>query len=171
MGRLLIERIRDLEGVRIHDLYETYPDLYINRENEQALLLEADLIVFQYPMYWHSTPAILKEWQDVVLERGWAYGTGGTHLHGKDFLVVTTTGGPAIAFAEASHNRFSMSDLLRPLEATVMLCGMNFLRPITIHGTHAIGIEEAEAHAARYRALLSDYIRRGAVAFDGGTES
>ena len=47
-------------------------------EREQELLLEHDVIVFQHPFYWYSTPAILKEWQDLVLEHGWAYGDGGT---------------------------------------------------------------------------------------------
>ena len=63
-----------MEGVRLHDLYEAYPDFLIDVEAEQALLLEHDVIVFQHPVYWYSSPAILKEWQDLVLEHGFAYG-------------------------------------------------------------------------------------------------
>lgn len=58
----------------VQDLYEVYPTLNISAKREQKLLLEHDAIVFQHPFYWYSTPAILKEWQDIVLEHGWAYG-------------------------------------------------------------------------------------------------
>lgn len=70
----------------------------IDVERKQNLLLEHDRIVFQFPFFWYSTPAILKEWQDKVLEYGWAYGADGKKLHGKECLVVTSTGGPAGAY-------------------------------------------------------------------------
>jgi glutathione-regulated potassium-efflux system ancillary protein KefG len=38
-------------------------------------------------LYWYSTPAILKEWQDLVLEHVFAYGHEGTKLHGKIFFL------------------------------------------------------------------------------------
>ena len=37
-----------------------------------------DVVIFQFPLFWYSTPPILKQWQDIVLEYGWAYGEGGT---------------------------------------------------------------------------------------------
>lgn len=165
VGRVLAGRLQGLDGVRVHDLYETYPDLFINRSREQALLLEADLIVFQHPMYWYSTPAILKEWQDVVLERGWAYGDGGTKLRGKDFMIATTTGGPASSYATAGLNQFSMEELLRPLEATARLCGMNYRPPFLVQGTRSMAEGDADRHADRYRALLADYVRLGSSLF------
>jgi hypothetical protein len=73
-------RIRE-EAVDISDLYEEYPDFYINVKREQQLLIEHDIIVFQHPFYWYSSPAILKQWEDLVLEFGFAYGPGGTKLH------------------------------------------------------------------------------------------
>jgi len=59
VNRVLIEGLHDLEGVTLHDLYEAYPDFGIDVAREQGLLLEHDLIVFQHPMFWYSTPAIL----------------------------------------------------------------------------------------------------------------
>src|SRR5262249_12225989 len=91
--RLLAEA-REVTGVTIHDLYEAYPTLSIDVRREQRLLLDHDVIVFQHPFYWYSTPAILKEWQDLVLEHGWAYGHGGTQLRGKITLNAITTGRP-----------------------------------------------------------------------------
>ena len=76
VNRHLVEVARAVPGVKVHDLYEVYPAFNINAKREQQLLLEHDVIVFQHPFYWYSTPAILKEWQDIVLEHGWAYGAG-----------------------------------------------------------------------------------------------
>src|SRR6516225_10847445 len=88
VNRRLIESVRGLDNVTINDLYEEYPTFDINVGREQELLLAHDVIVFQHPMYWYSSPAILKEWEDLVLEYGFAYGTGGTKLQGKLFLLI-----------------------------------------------------------------------------------
>jgi len=70
----LLSAVEDLEHVTVHDLYETYPNFLINVDREQKLLLEHDRIVIQHPSFWYSTPSIVKEWFDLVLEYGWAYG-------------------------------------------------------------------------------------------------
>ena len=92
--------IRDLDGVTIHDLYEDYPTLAIDVKREQQLLAAHDVIVFQHPFYWYSVPAILKEWQDLVLEHGWAYGARRHHLRGKITFNAITTGGPETRLPE-----------------------------------------------------------------------
>ena len=62
------------------------------------MLLAHDIIVFQHPFYWYSSPAIIKEWQDLVLENGWAYGTGGNNLQGKYLMNAVSTGGNRDAY-------------------------------------------------------------------------
>src|SRR6188508_1129168 len=94
VNRRLADAIRGLEGVTFRDLYELYPNFSIDVQAEQEQLLAHDVIVFQHPFYWYSCPAIVKEWQDLVLEHGWAYGVGGTQLRGKIWLNAITTGGP-----------------------------------------------------------------------------
>jgi glutathione-regulated potassium-efflux system ancillary protein KefG len=119
--------------VTIHDLYEAYPTLDIDAKREQRLLEDHDVIVFQHPFYWYSSPAILKEWQDLVLEHGWAYGHGGTHLRGKITLNAITTGGPETAYHRNGYNRFTIRELLAPWDQTAHLCGMRFLAPFAVH--------------------------------------
>src|SRR5687767_2412995 len=70
VNRRLVDALRDVENVTVHDLYEAYPTMAINVAREQALLLDNDVIIFQHPFYWYSVPSILKEWQDLVLEHG-----------------------------------------------------------------------------------------------------
>ncbi|MCA1061835.1 NAD(P)H-dependent oxidoreductase [Rossellomorea sp. AcN35-11] len=149
MNRAWAERLEKEESVTVHDLYKEYPTMNIDVGREQNLLVEHDRIVFQFPLFWYGTPAILKEWQDKVLEHGWAYGSKGTKLHGKDFLVVTSTGGPAGAYRAGGFNHYSMSELLKPLQATANLTGMTFLPAYVEHGVRVLNEDEVIASAER----------------------
>jgi glutathione-regulated potassium-efflux system ancillary protein KefG len=133
VNRRLLAMAREVSGVTIHDLYEAYPTLDIDAKREQRLLDDHDVIVFQHPFYWYSSPAILKEWQDLVLEHGWAYGHGGTHLRGKITLNAITTGGPETAYHRGGYNRFTIRELLAPWDQTAHLCGMRYLAPFAVH--------------------------------------
>ena len=133
VNRRLIEAIGHLENVTIRDLYELYPTLSIDVAEEQRLLESHDVIVFHHPFYWYSGPALLKEWQDLVLEHGWAYGEGGTKLEGKITFNVLSTGGPQSAYRAEGYNRFTIRELLRPWDQTAHLCGMRFLAPFAVH--------------------------------------
>jgi len=155
-NRHLLDAACGVEGVRIHDLYEEYPDFNIDIKREQGLLLEHDLIVFQHPFYWYSCPALLKEWLDLVLEHGFAYGHGGEALNGKYLLTATTTGGRAPAYARDGINYYSMREFLVPFERTAILCGMCYLPPFVVHGTRAIEGEDSLAqHAQNYADILT----------------
>jgi glutathione-regulated potassium-efflux system ancillary protein KefG len=134
INRQLIASVQGLNNVTINDLYEEYPTFDINVQREQELLLAHDIIVFQHPFYWYSSPAILKEWEDLVLEYGFAYGTGGTKLHGKLFLTAITTGAPQEAYRRLGFNFFTIRELLAPFEQSAKFCGMRYLPPFVVHG-------------------------------------
>lgn len=154
VNRRLVEAIQEVEGVTVNDLYEAYPDLNIDIAREQELLSNHDVVVFQYPFFWYSTPAILKEWQDLVLEHGWAYGHEGHALDGKNLLNAITTGGHESEYCETGANRFSMKQLLAPIEQTARLCGMDYLPPFVIHGTFRLTDLEIDDRAVDYRRLI-----------------
>jgi glutathione-regulated potassium-efflux system ancillary protein KefG len=156
INRHLASAARGVEGVTFHDLYEAYPDFQLDVDREQRLLLEHDVVVFQHPFYWYSCPALLKEWQDLVLEYGFAYGPGGTRLQGKSLLSAITTGGAEQAYTHGGHNRFTIAELLAPFEQTAHLCGMKWLSPFVVHGTIRLTSEERIAeHAGDYAVLLA----------------
>lgn len=150
----LVAAARAVEGVTFHDLYERYYDFQIDVEHEQRLLAAHDLIVFQHPLYWYSSPALLKEWQDLVLEYGFAYGEGGTALHGKRVLSVLSAGGAEEAYGPEGYNFFTLRQLLTPFEQTARLCGMEYLPPFVVHGSHALPPEELSRQAADYGRTL-----------------
>ncbi|MFT5172890.1 MAG: glutathione-regulated potassium-efflux system ancillary protein KefG [Gammaproteobacteria bacterium] len=155
VNTLLSQTAATLEGITFVDLYADYPRFKVNIDIEQQRLLAHDVIVLQFPVYWYSTPSLLKEWQDLVLEYGFAYGPGGDKLAGKLCLLAVTAGGPPQAYCEDGSNQFRLRTLLSPLEQTAKLCQMHFLPPFALFSSldaHANG--RGEAHAKGYRELL-----------------
>jgi glutathione-regulated potassium-efflux system ancillary protein KefG len=153
----LIAAVRNLENVTINDLYEEYPDFSINVQREQELLLKHDVIIFHHPFYWYSCPALVKQWEDLVLEYGFAYGTHGTKLAGKWVLTAITTGGSPETYCRKGANYYSIRELLAPLEQTARFCGMVYLPPLVISGTLTIRHEnEISKHAELYRRVIEN---------------
>jgi glutathione-regulated potassium-efflux system ancillary protein KefG len=141
VNRPLLDASKLVDGVTIVDLYAEYPCHDINIDREQSRLVEHDAIVFMFPMYWYSTPAILKEWQDLVLEYGFAYGQDGTALQGKKLLCAITAGAAESTYQAEGHNHYSIAELLRPLQQTANLCGIEYLPPYLLFGSRT-AIEE-----------------------------
>lgn len=138
----------------MRDLYELYPDFNINTAAEQEALLAHDVVVFHHPLYWYSAPPLMKQWIDLVLAFGWAYGPGGTALRGKTAFHVLTTGGPEAAYQPDGFHGSTLAEFLRPLERTMTLCGMTWLPPFAVHGTHRKTDSELEAAGSQYARLL-----------------
>ncbi|EJE8557269.1 NAD(P)H-dependent oxidoreductase [Vibrio vulnificus] len=144
-----------VDGVTCVDLYAEYPQFDINIDKEQARLLEHDVIVFQFPLYWYSTPALLKEWQDLVLEYGFAYGTDGTALKDKLMLCVVSAGGKEEAYKAEGYNHFTIRQLLAPIEQMAALTSMHYLPPFAIFGARtALEENRIDQHVERYVTLL-----------------
>lgn len=155
VNKILIDGLEKIESVTFRDLYQFYPEIDIDVPEEQELLVRHDVIVFHHPFFWYSTPPILKEWQDLVLEHDWAYGSKGNALKGKLFFNLITTGGRAEAYTAQGYNNFTIRQLLAPIEQTVKLCKMIFLPPYIVHGTHSITREKIEQHKENYFELLA----------------
>ena len=152
----LLNSIRGLEGVTLHDLYEVYPDLDIDVDREQALLQQHDIILFQHPFYWYSAPAIIKQWQDLVLEHGWAYGHTGTALKGKRTGNVVTAGGSRESYTPEGHHGHTIHEFLLPFRQTAYLCNMIYLPPFVIHGTHRLENKDLPFCCQTYRDVLEN---------------
>jgi len=151
----LLDAAQRVDGVTVHDLYELYPDFHIDVEREQGLLLNHEIVIFQHPLFWYSTPSILKEWQDLVLEHGWAYGSEGAALAGRRLVSVISTGGSEEAYQEGGYNRFTIRQLMAPIEQTAHLCSMAYGPAFVVHGTHLMKLETIERHAKEYGRFLA----------------
>jgi glutathione-regulated potassium-efflux system ancillary protein KefG len=144
------------DTVTVHDLYERYPDFAVDVAEEQARLLAHDVVVWHHPLYWYSAPPLAKQWIDLVLSFGWAYGPGGTALAGRTLFHAVTTGGGSAAYQTDGVHGWTLAEFLRPLQRTATLCGMRWLPPFAVHGTHRLSDEDLDGAGRRYGRLLSD---------------
>jgi glutathione-regulated potassium-efflux system ancillary protein KefG len=155
---ILVKSMPDNPFITFNDLYEKYPDFNIDIEHEKKLLSEHQIIIWQHPFYWYSSPPLLKQWIDLVLEFGWAYGPGGVALQGKIIFNAITAGGQRSAYSREGHNRFTLPELLAPFNQTAVLCKMSYLPPFAVHGTHRILPDEKSRLSDQYRILLEKLI-------------
>lgn len=139
---------------KLHDIYQLYPDFNIDIQAEQQLLLDADIIVWQHPVYWYSIPPLLKQWIDMVLTFGWAYGKNGNALEGKYLLQCMSSGGKHEAYQTGGRNNRTLRDYMAPHEQTARLCHLTYLPPFVVHGTHALSNNEMNNHATNWVRIL-----------------
>ena len=163
-NRIILEEIQARgENISVRHLHSLYPDYKIDVDAEQKALVEADIIVFQYPFYWYTVPGLLKAWMDEVFTFNFAYGPEGDKLKGKDFILSFTIGGGEESYHPLGFNHFPIEQFLYPFKQTAFLAGLNFQSPVYTHRMVYIPeiyntLEEVEArsmdHADRLLAQL-----------------
>lgn len=153
--KTLVSQIPD--GVTVHDLYQEYPDFNIDIEREKNLLLRHDIIIWEHPIYWYSCPALLKQWIDMVLEAGWAYGLNGNALMGKAVMQVISTGGARAAYQPDGYHHCTLGQFLSPFNRTTTLCNMTYLPPFVVQGTHRISMDELFLIGEKFQDLLKHF--------------
>jgi glutathione-regulated potassium-efflux system ancillary protein KefG len=161
VNKALAAALSGIEGLTWNDLYQRYPDFDVDVAAEQELLLGHEVVAVVHPLYWYSCPPLLKQWIDLVLEHGWAYGREGKRLEGKAWLQIVSTGGPAESYGAEGAHRHVLDEFLSPFEQTARLCSMEWLPPRSIHGTHRMSDSRLAAEVAGCVELLSDLARRG----------
>ena len=121
---------------------------------EQEKLLWADTIVFQFPLWWYSMPAILKGWVDRVFTFRFAYGVGehtdtkygerygeGT-LAGRKALLSVTIGGQESHYSARGVNG-PIEDLLFPIHHGILYYpGIEAVPPFVVYGADRMTVED-----------------------------
>jgi glutathione-regulated potassium-efflux system ancillary protein KefG len=154
VNKVLMRNVRHFQNITFRDLYEEYPEFTIDIAREKELLLDHDIIAWHHPLYWYSCPPLLKQWIDVVLEAGWAYGPGGIALKGKSLIQIITAGGPLTAYKNDGYNRFTIREFLIPFEQTAVLCHLEYIPPFVIHGTHRLAGEDIHQNSKLFNRAL-----------------
>jgi glutathione-regulated potassium-efflux system ancillary protein KefG len=151
----LVQNIPKSENITFHDLYEEYPNFDIDIKREQMLLSQHDIIIWQHPFYWYNCPALMKQWIDMVLIYGWAYGKNGDALKDKLIFQVITTGGEKESYSKTGYNGNSIPNLLIPFNQTSKMCKMIYLPPFVVHGTYKMTKIYYQKSGLEYNHLLN----------------
>jgi NAD(P)H dehydrogenase (quinone) len=135
-------------GTLSHDILE-----------EQRKLLDCDLLILQFPLWWFSMPAILKGWVDRVMTMGFAYGGGKWYdeggLKGRKAMLAVTTGGPEAGYSQRGING-AIEGVLFPIQHGILFfCGFEVLKPFLAWGPAHLGEEARAASLEAYRRHLS----------------
>jgi glutathione-regulated potassium-efflux system ancillary protein KefG len=158
VNKKLVECINKSLNITFRDIYEIYPDYNIDVKIEQEILSQHDVIIWQHPFYWYSCPPLMKQWIDLVLEIGWAYGKNGDQLKGKKIMNVISSGGTFDVYNKEGRNRFTYRELLTPFDQTAYLCGMKYLPPFISPNANRIDGETLNSYCQKYKNLLQDLI-------------
>ena len=107
---------------------------------EIARLDEADLLILQYPMWWHLPPAMLKGWIDRVLAYGEVYTSQKRFEHGrfagKQAMLSVTVGTSEATYAHDGRSG-DVDLLLWPVHFTLAYVGFTVLAPFVAYGVEA----------------------------------
>jgi NAD(P)H dehydrogenase (quinone) len=127
-------------------------------QGEIDRLFMADLLILQFPMWWYSTPAILKGWIDRVFAFGVTYDFGRTWdygvMKGKRAMLSLTTSAPPSTFMPDGRNG-DLERILWPLHGGVLaLCGYEVLQPFVAYSVGWIDDDEREAILQKYAERL-----------------
>ncbi|WP_151804202.1 NAD(P)H-dependent oxidoreductase [Acinetobacter bereziniae] len=147
---------------KTHDLAQ---DIQIEIEKVQ----KADLLIFSFPMYWTSVPAILKGWIDRVFVSGIFYGgkrfynRGG--MLGKKAMLSFTLGGRDHMFGQnAIHG--AIDDLLLPIQrGTLAYVGFEVLPPFIAYHVPYINDEARQQLLQQYQQHLQNLEQLQALEF------
>lgn len=153
VNKALADAAKD-KGYEVRNMYDLYPDFKIDVAKEQQVLAGADRVILQFPIRWYSSPALLKQWEDDVLTYGWAYGSKGTALHGKELAIAITVG--ANNYGHDDFVKYTVNELLRPFQATSRLIGTKYLTPFKVMGASSIKDDDLAKAAEDYQAYLAN---------------
>lgn len=159
-NRLILDEFSGSLGdkVEIRRLSDLYPDFNINVAAEQQALEKADVVVFQFPLFWYNVPAILKKWLDDVWTYGFAYGEGGDKLKGKKLLVSLTTGGVEEVYNDEVMGK--IEDLMKPVQSSAIYAGFEWLGVEATYAQLYIPGMHTEADLTKVQAKAKDHAQR-----------
>ncbi|MFI5938153.1 NAD(P)H-dependent oxidoreductase [Actinoplanes sp. NPDC051494] len=144
---------------------------------EQEKLLWADTVIFQFPMWWYTMPAILKGWVDRVFSFRFAYGVGvhdetrygerfgeGT-LRGRRAILSVTVGGPESHYTDRGING-PIEDLLFPIHHGILFYpGIEVLPPFVVYGADGLTGDDFENAAKLWKDRLLSLRTTEPIAF------
>ncbi len=125
-NKAIAEELQADNNITVRDITKLYPDFKIDVEAEQKALIDAENIVLQFPLQWFNMPGILKQWLDDTFARGFAHGSDGNKLKGKN-LLISFTAGVAENFYKEGYQLKNFTDMFLH---TAKYTGMNYLGAI-----------------------------------------
>uniref|UniRef100_A0A3B3TXM8 Ribosyldihydronicotinamide dehydrogenase [quinone] n=1 Tax=Poecilia latipinna TaxID=48699 RepID=A0A3B3TXM8_9TELE len=136
---------------------------------EQSKLAEADLVIFQFPMYWFGVPGILKGWFDRVLTNGFDFSQDEPYcletFKDKKAMLSFTTGSPESMFCTIGING-DINVTLWPLQNGILhYCGFQVLPPEVFWAPALAAAKDRKKMLESWRTRLQDLLKEEPLSF------
>lgn len=123
-------------------------------QREIGRLERADLVVFQFPIWWHSHPAILKGWFDRVFVNGGLYTSSMRYdrgyFRGRKAVCSVTAGAPETAFGPGSRGG-DIGRILWSTHYSLHYMGFHVLPPFVAFGIQGNGFTYTDESCHQHR--------------------
>jgi NAD(P)H dehydrogenase (quinone) len=134
----------------------TAPDIAAEMER----LKRADLVIFQFPVWWFGMPALLKGWADRVFARGFAYLPGRKYdtgmFKGKTAMVAATTGTSADTYAPDGIDGDILTVLWPIHNGLLRYSGFDVLPPFVAYMPGRVGDDGRQSYLEAYQKRLGE---------------
>ena len=157
---------KNCPDAEIRNIAQLYPDGKIDVETEQKKLLEADVLIFEFPFWWYSCPSIMHKYMEQVLTHNFAYGPEGNALQDTKFILSFTTGGNREAYTKDGYQHYTIEDFMPQFIAMSNLTGMQLVDTIVSYGMVIMDpsdtdhIAEVEKEAKEHGEKLAQLVAR-----------
>lgn len=122
-------------------------------EYSKKMLMEHDTFVIQFPLYWSTYPAHVKEWIDTVFTEGFAFGRGVHTLKGKKVIFSMTAGATEESYNYGSFNHMPLDNYVKAFAAPFLSAGMHIPSILT---TFEVTEESALDHAKQLVTIVNE---------------
>lgn len=161
-GRADFARLANSERLGyVHEQRHASADRAYARDilREQDRVAAADLLIFQFPLWWYAVPAILKGWADRVLTHGFAYTDAHLFetglLRGKRAMLSVTTGGTQEELLADRQTTGTIEEFLKPFSGGVLrFVGMQVEPPYLFHAPASMTAGQRRQGMDAYRQRL-----------------
>jgi NAD(P)H dehydrogenase (quinone) len=132
--------------------------------SEIGRLAAADIVILQYPMWWHLPPAILKGWMDRVFIYGDVYKSDFRfekgRFVGKKAMISTTVGTSRETYAHDGRSG-DIDMMLWPINFSIAYVGFDVLAPHVAYGVEAgLRYSDPQEIKERLQQIEADYVTR-----------
>jgi len=121
----------------------------------------ADLIIFQFPIWYETMPALLKAWFERVLAHGFAHNMlegkiiQNGFLKGKKAMLSFTAGSAKETFYNVIEGE-DKSNLLPPISKALRFTGLEMIDAFAVFDAMPLSEEDAKTSFGEYKKLLSE---------------
>ncbi|AVX05869.1 NAD(P)H dehydrogenase (quinone) [Maritalea myrionectae] len=161
------DRINEEEFAPLAEQRHAYKEGILAPEIQQQIemLERADLVIFQFPIWWHSVPAMLKGWCDRVFVSGGLYTSkmryDNGYFRGKRAMCSVTSGAPGEAFVAGGRGG-ELDQILWSMQFSLYYMGFDVLPPHASFGVsgHGYSYVADDAFEKQFATLKQNWIER-----------